>query len=226
MRANVPKGMGGGPQNMNAMIRQAQKMQEDMEALQADLDAREYDISAGGGAVGVKINGKREILSIDIKPEIVDPDDIEMLSDILLADVIHMDDFFLPLGLRNEKRFQTPGGNVHYERFFDEVVCNLKTSTNFSYTKFDCSLMDYNGHIDISVGKFIIVEGSYSHHPYFKKYADLTVFLDVDKKEQGKRILERNGEVLYKKFKEIWIPLEEEYFFEYNIKNSADIYLI
>ena len=60
-------------------------MQEDMEALQADLDEREYDISAGGGVVGVKINGKREILSIDIKPEIVDPDDIETLSDILVA---------------------------------------------------------------------------------------------------------------------------------------------
>ena len=87
MKANIPKGMGGGPQNMNAMIRQAQKMQEDMEALQADLDEREYDVSAGGGAVGVKINGKREILSIDIKPEIVDPDDIEMLSDILVAAV-------------------------------------------------------------------------------------------------------------------------------------------
>ena len=87
MRANIPKGMGGGPQNMNAMIRQAQKMQEDMEALQADLDAREYDISAGGGVVGVKINGKKEILSIDIKPEIVDPDDIETLSDILVAAV-------------------------------------------------------------------------------------------------------------------------------------------
>ena len=72
---------------MNAMIRQAQKMQEDMEALQAELDEREYDISAGGGAVNVKINGKREIMSIDIKPEIVDPDDIEMLSDILVAAV-------------------------------------------------------------------------------------------------------------------------------------------
>jgi DNA-binding YbaB/EbfC family protein len=72
---------------MNAMIRQAQKMQEDMEALQAELDAREYDISAGGGAVNVKINGKREVISIDIKPEIVDPDDIEMLSDILVAAV-------------------------------------------------------------------------------------------------------------------------------------------
>jgi DNA-binding YbaB/EbfC family protein len=87
MKANLPKGMGGGPQNMNAMIRQAQKMQEDMEALQADLDAREYEISAGGGVVGVKINGKKEILSIDIQPEIVDPDDIETLSDILVAAV-------------------------------------------------------------------------------------------------------------------------------------------
>ena len=87
MKARLPQGFGGGPQNMNAMIKQAQKMQEDIEALQADLDEREYDISAGGGVVGVKINGKREILSIDIQPEIVDPDDIETLSDILVAAV-------------------------------------------------------------------------------------------------------------------------------------------
>ena len=86
MRANIPKGMGGA-QNMSAMLRQAQKMQEDMAALQEELDAREYDISAGGGVVGVKINGKKEILAIDIKPEVVDPDDIETLSDILVAAV-------------------------------------------------------------------------------------------------------------------------------------------
>ena len=87
MRANIPKGMGGGPQNMQAMIRQAQKMQEDMAAKQEELDAREYEIKAGGGAVTVKISGKKEILSIDISPEIVDPDDIETLSDILVAGV-------------------------------------------------------------------------------------------------------------------------------------------
>ena len=87
MRANIPKGMGGGPQNMQAMLRQAQKMQEDMAALQEELDAREYEIKAGGGVVAVKINGKKEILSIDIQPEIVDPDDIETLSDILVAAV-------------------------------------------------------------------------------------------------------------------------------------------
>jgi DNA-binding YbaB/EbfC family protein len=79
--------MGGGPQNMQAMLRQAQKMQEDMAAKQEELDAREYDISAGGGVVNVKINGKKEILAIDLKPEIVDPDDIETLSDILVAAV-------------------------------------------------------------------------------------------------------------------------------------------
>ena len=79
--------MGGGPQNMQSMMRQVQKMQDDMTNLQADLDNREYEIKAGGGVVAVKINGKKEILAIDIKPEIVDPDDIETLSDVLVAAV-------------------------------------------------------------------------------------------------------------------------------------------
>ena len=84
MRANYPK---GGAQNMNNMMKQVQKMQEDMVALQEDLDSREYEASAGGGMVAVKINGKHEVLSIDIKPEIVDPDDIETLSDVIIAAV-------------------------------------------------------------------------------------------------------------------------------------------
>ena len=87
MRANIPKGLGGGPQNMQALMRQVKKAQEEVAQKQEELDAREYDISAGGGVVNVKINGKREILAIDLKPEIVDPDDIETLSDILVAAV-------------------------------------------------------------------------------------------------------------------------------------------
>ncbi len=87
MKARLPKGVGGGPQNMNAMIRQAQKLQEDMDALQADLNAREYDVSAGGGAVKIKIKGTLEVENIEISPEIVDPDDIETLSDLLTAAV-------------------------------------------------------------------------------------------------------------------------------------------
>ena len=87
MKARLPKGMGGGAQNMNAMIRQAQQMQEDMTNLQEQLDAKEYEVTAGGGVVTIKINGKKEIMSLDIKPEIVDPDDIETLTDVLLAGI-------------------------------------------------------------------------------------------------------------------------------------------
>ena len=87
MRANLPKGVGGGAQNMQAMIRQAQKMQEDMAVKQEELVAREYDIKAGGGVVTVKINGKKEVLAIEIDPDIVDPDDVETLQDILVAGV-------------------------------------------------------------------------------------------------------------------------------------------
>ena len=84
MKVRIPQ-QGGMPGNMSDMLKKAQKMQEEMASAQAELEEREYEISAGGGAVTLKINGKREILSLDISPEIVDPDDVEMLSDILIA---------------------------------------------------------------------------------------------------------------------------------------------
>ncbi len=87
MKVRLPQGMGGGPSNMQAMIKQAQKMQEDMAAKQEELEAREYDVSAGGGVINVKINGKKEILSVKIAPEVVDPDDIETLEDLITAAV-------------------------------------------------------------------------------------------------------------------------------------------
>ncbi|MBO4217172.1 MAG: YbaB/EbfC family nucleoid-associated protein [Clostridia bacterium] len=80
MKVNLPKSGGA-----NNMLLKVQKFQEDMAALQEELENREYDITAGGGAVKVRINGKREILSVSISPEIVDPDDTEMLSDIIVA---------------------------------------------------------------------------------------------------------------------------------------------
>ena len=88
MKARLPNGRGGnGPSNMQGLMKQAQKMQEDMQNLQAELDEREYEVKAGGGVVTVTINGKLEIKNIVIDPVIVDPDDIETLSDVLLAAV-------------------------------------------------------------------------------------------------------------------------------------------
>ncbi len=87
MKVRLPQGAGGGPSNMQSMLKQAQKMQEDMAAKQAELEEREYDTSAGGGVVKVKINGKKEILSVKIDPEVIDPDDAETLEDLVVAAV-------------------------------------------------------------------------------------------------------------------------------------------
>lgn len=82
MKARIPN-----QNNMsrNAMLEKIQKMQEDMAAKQAEVEASEFTASAGGGAVEVKVSGKHEILGITVKPEVVDPDDVEMLEDLLIA---------------------------------------------------------------------------------------------------------------------------------------------
>ena len=85
MKVRIPNSNGG--MNQQQMLKKVQEMQENMATLQADLDAREYTGTAGGGMVSLKINGKKEILSMDIKPEIVDPDDTETLADIIIAAV-------------------------------------------------------------------------------------------------------------------------------------------
>lgn len=83
-------GFGGkmpGGMNMNNLLKQAQKMQADMQKQQEELEAKEIEASVGGGAVVVKMNGKKELTEIEIKPEVVDPDDVEMLQDLVLSAV-------------------------------------------------------------------------------------------------------------------------------------------
>lgn len=80
------KGMGGGG-NMGNLMKQAQKMQKDMEKAQEELEQAVIEASAGGGAVSVKLTGKKEFKEITIDPEVVDSDDVEMLQDLVLAAV-------------------------------------------------------------------------------------------------------------------------------------------
>ena len=86
MKARIPKNInGGGAQNMNQMIKQAQKMQDQITELQEDIEGREFSATAGGGAVEVTITGKKTIKSLTLKPEVVDPEDIEMLQDLIIS---------------------------------------------------------------------------------------------------------------------------------------------
>ncbi len=84
MKARLPQGYGGGPGNMNQMLKQAQKMQEEAGRLQEELDEREYT-AVSGGMVEVTIDGTHHLRAIHIQPEAVDPDDVEMLQDMITA---------------------------------------------------------------------------------------------------------------------------------------------
>lgn len=83
-RGGFPGGMGM-PGNMNNLMKQAQKMQKQMEENQKALEEKEYTASAGGGAVEITVSGKKEVVKVKLEEEVVDPDDIEMLEDLIMA---------------------------------------------------------------------------------------------------------------------------------------------
>ena len=80
-------GMNSGKNNMNSVIKQVQKMQEEMERVQGELEEKTVEAAAGGGAVKVKIRGNRELVSLELSEDVVDPDDIETLQDLIIAAV-------------------------------------------------------------------------------------------------------------------------------------------
>ena len=85
-RGGFPGGMGGfGGMNINSIMKEAKKMQADLEKSQTELAAKEFEASAGGGAVTAKVNGQKQVLSLTLKEEVVDPDDIEMLQDLIVT---------------------------------------------------------------------------------------------------------------------------------------------
>ena len=135
--------------------------------------------------------------------------------------VVHMDHFFLPKELRTEDRFRLPGGNVHFERFNDEVIPTLHS--DIKYRHFNCGLMDYDETIVLPLKPVTIVEGTYSSHPVFGKYYDLVIYMEINKEDQLDRIKNRDGEFLLNKFINEWLKNESLYFNEYRIEKKANI---
>ena len=138
------------------------------------------------------------------------------------CNLFHMDDFFLRPEQRTEARFQEPGGNVDYERFREEVLEPLKRGEAFSYRPFDCKTFTLAQPVAVSPKKLNIIEGSYSHHPYFENPYDLKVYLSVDPELQRQRILMRPA-FLHQRFFEQWIPMENGYFEAFSVREQADL---
>lgn len=101
-------GMGGA--NMNQLLRQAQKMQADMEKTQADIEAKEFDVTTGGGAVIITMNGKKKVKAVKINPDVVDKDDVEMLEDLILTALNEAYQKAEELVEKEMGRYNVPGG--------------------------------------------------------------------------------------------------------------------
>ncbi|MBQ8016063.1 MAG: uridine kinase [Clostridia bacterium] len=142
------------------------------------------------------------------------------------AQIIHMDDFFLPPEMRTAERLSQPGGNIHYERFVDEVVSGLVSGNKFSYRVFCCRTGAFEQTKAVDPAKPVIVEGAYALHPLIPDIYDLKVFLETSHETQLNRICERNGKDALEVFKSKWIPFENNYFDEFNIRNKCDYVLL
>ena len=138
------------------------------------------------------------------------------------CNIIHIDDFFLPPEKKKTERLSEPGGNIDYERFFDEVVRNLKSDKVFTYGKFTCRYGKITEQIEFTPKKLTIVEGVYSMHPYYGDIYDYKIFLDISEETKINRLKIRSPEKIDRFINE-WIHMENKYFKECHIKEKCDI---
>ena len=148
----------------------------------------------------------------------------KMLGEKYDCNIFHADDYFLRPEQRTEERMSEIGGNLDRERFFEEIIAPLKEGKDFSYTPFSCSTQSLSAPVCVKYKALNIIEGSYSHHPYFGDVYDLRVFLDISPEEQKRRILLSRKEKADSFFTK-WIPKENEYFEFFEIKKKADMVL-
>ena len=153
----------------------------------------------------------------------------EFLAEKYDANVFHMDDFFLQGHQRTEERLSETGGNIDYERFREEVLIPLWYGDPVVYRPFNCKIMEIDKDKEqvIKPKRINIIEGSYSQHPYFGEPYQLRVFLDIDEESQFENISARTGgdNEIMEKFRNEWIPKEEEYIKANDLEEKADVYI-
>lgn len=165
---------------------------------------------------------ERKIIAIDGRCAAGKTTLAKILSENVNCDVIHIDDFFLPVTKRTEERMVQSGGNIDFERLISEVLTPIKNGEPYVYSKYNCQSGTFSAGQRVNPQKITVVEGSYSCHPCVFPFYDLHIFLDIDRSTQKECILQRdkdNADAFFSK----WIPMEEKYFSEFNIKDKCEI---
>lgn len=145
------------------------------------------------------------------------------VAEVFECPVFHLDDFFLPPGMRTKERLSQPGENVHHERFLEEILQPFLAGRAVRFCPFDCTLGAMGSAVKIAPAPFAVVEGSYALHPALRMHYAACVFLTCTPEVQRTRIAARSGEDALQTFETKWIPLEEAYFTAYEIPTHADL---
>lgn len=140
------------------------------------------------------------------------------------CNVIHMDDFYLPVEKRPQNWEEIPGGNMDFERLRSEVLLPIQEGRQAVYRPYRCEQGEIAEERKLPYSHITILEGSYSHHPKLFSEYDLKIFLDCGAKEQEHRLREREGGY-YSAFAKKWIPMEERYLEHFKIREGCDQYL-
>ena len=142
----------------------------------------------------------------------------EYLHQVFDCNLFHMDDFFLRQEQRTPERMKEIGGNVDYERFKEEIIDHLNEREGLDYQPYNCCTQSLETVVHVPWKPIVIIEGSYSQHPSFGNIYDLKIFCEISAEEQKQRIIKRNGERMWKRFEEEWIPKEHAYFEKFQVK--------
>ena len=147
------------------------------------------------------------------------------VANIIQADIIHMDDFFLQDHQRTKERFKEIGGNSDYERFIKEVVLPLQKQESFGYRPYNCQTKSFMDEVVIEKS-VVLIEGAYSCQASWSSLIDLCVVFLVEEGQQIARIKKRETPKMVTRFIEEWIPYENNYLKARDLKTCADLLVL
>ncbi len=174
-------------------------------------------------------NNRRLLLVIDGKCGSGKTTLSERLGERYGCNVFHIDDFYLPIVMQTPEVMKEPGGNINYDRFIAEIMAPLTADNAVVYRPFLCMEQEYDSGVSLKKTGVNVIEGTYCCHPRLRKiYAKLTgwevitLFMDIDDRNQRDRVRGRVGELRFKLFEDKWIPREREYFSAYSVREYCD----
>lgn len=174
-------------------------------------------------------NNRRLLLVIDGKCGSGKTTLSERLGERYGCNVFHIDDFYLPIVMQTPEIMKEPGGNINYDRFVAEIMAPLTSDSAVVYRPFLCMEQEYAPGVSLKKTGVNVIEGTYCCHPRLRKiYAKLTgwevitLFMDIDDRNQRDRVRGRVGELRFKLFEDKWIPREREYFSAYSVREYCD----